>query len=523
MTAAVTIGAVAAIVAGAVPAAATAPDGVPRIDWRQCPDDTALQCAGVQVPLDYTRPRGRKITVRLVKRPADDQRHKTGTLFINNGGPGGSAADFVPTAAEVLGAGTRTRFDVVGIDPRGIGGTRNCVTEGCGSTPVTCTPRPGDPPGPAAPEILFPVSRDEIRAWLTYGDYVRGLCARTGNEIINHMSTADTARDMDLMRRAVGDRKLTYYGISYGSMLGATYAAMYPDKIRALIVDGVIDPVQWTTGRGNDSRYLLSARINSGAGAWETLQSALTECDRAGTARCAFAGSPGKTAQQKYDAVIERLKREPLETPEGPITYQYAVGVTHSALTIFEVYPQLMQVLESTYQALFNTTAKRATSVGWHDLKVKPGAPTLGAEPMTPSFHGVACADSVNPTDRGAGVRSAAYADRTGPGFGSLWSWLTSTCQNWPGSARDAFRGPWNVRTSAPLLIANPVHDPSTPISGAYALHDLMPNSRLLEVDVWSHGAIGVTCAQRVYEKYLVDLKLPARGQRCAADGPLFP
>ncbi|HVK24869.1 MAG TPA: alpha/beta hydrolase, partial [Actinokineospora sp.] len=134
------------------------------------------------------------------------------------------------------------------------------------------------------------------------------------------------------------------------------------------------------------------------------------------------------------------------------------------------------------------------------------------------------CADSVNPVGREAAVRSAAHAEAEGPGFGQLWSWLTSACANWPGSAKSAFRGPWQTKTSAPLLIVGTMHDPATPISGARALNGLMTGSRLLTHDGWGHGAIGEsTCVTKSYESYLVDRKLPPQGTVCQSNAPLFP
>ena len=119
----------------------------------------------------------------------------------------------------------------------------------------------------------------------------------TANPILDHMTTADTARDMDLIRQAVGDAQLSYYGISYGTYLGATYAAMFPDEVRALVLDGVLDPVAWSTGRrGLGDELPFSTRLRSGVGAWDALVSAFNECDRVGKARCPLAGQGTQTS-----------------------------------------------------------------------------------------------------------------------------------------------------------------------------------------------------------------------------------
>ncbi|CRK61852.1 probable exported protease [Alloactinosynnema sp. L-07] len=529
------VGVAIALTATVAPAAYADTAKVPRIQWQQCPDDKHLQCAMVPVPLDYADPMGKKISLRLVKRVADKPNRKLGTVFINNGGPGGSAADFVPGIGDLLGVGTRERFDIVGIDPRGIAGHRNCLTEDCGSAPVVCAAAPQDPPGPPFPSAFFPRSAAEVTTQLEFDDFFRRLCDQRGNEILDHMSTADTARDMDLMRQAVGDRKLTYYGVSYGTILGATYAAMYPNKVRALIVDAVLDPVAWSHGRGTDSQYLLSARLGSDFGAWESLHSAFAECDRVGPSRCPAAGK----AAGKFYAVSERLKQGDVDTPSGKLNYQEAMGTLLGALYGSTYYPAIMEFVEAVHQLIFGTartasadragdawTALRAVDRPAHPYSVGPWGSTgpSGEEVVSPTFHGVACADSVNPTDRDAAVRSAAHAEANGPGFGELWSWATSACVNWPGSSKSAFRGPWTARTSTPLLVVGNMHDPATPISGARALNGLMTNSRLLTLDGWGHGALGESaCITKSYETYLVDRKLPAQGAVCKPDAPLFP
>ena len=148
------------------------------------------------------------------------------------------------------------------------------------------------------------------------------------------MSTANVARDMDLLRRAVGDRKMTYVGYSYGTAIGSTYANMFPDKVRAVVIDGVIDPVSYTTGRGDQARTLPSdARLRSEQGAYDTFQGLLRLCDLGGP-NCAFSGGNPK---RRYDRLARRLLAEPAQLPDGqggtvPFTYADLVGTTLGAM-----------------------------------------------------------------------------------------------------------------------------------------------------------------------------------------------
>ncbi|GLW91305.1 alpha/beta hydrolase [Actinokineospora globicatena] len=179
-------------------------------------------------------------------------------------------------------------------------------------------------------------------------------------------------------------------------------------------------------------------------------------------------------------------------------------------MTSADTYPVLMSAIQDLYQG--DTARKASSSLSL--LKNK-------AQQVTPSFEGVACGETTNPTNRDAAVRSAAWTTRTAPDFGPLWTWIGSACRTWPATSPGAYRGPWQKWTTAPILIVNNTHDPSTPITGATALHRLMPNSALLPVANYGHGAVGISCVGKAYEAYLLRGALPSG--TCQADTPLFP
>jgi hypothetical protein len=143
---------------------------------------------------------------------------------------------------------------------------------------------------------------------------------------------------------------------------------------------------------------------------------------------------------------------------------------------------------------------------------------------VRPSFEGVACSDSVNPTDPNAWVHAGAVADRQGPWFGRAWTWASGPCATWPASKDDAYLGPWRTTTSAPLMIIGNFHDPATPISGARIANTLFEGSHLLSLDTWGHGAIGESaCVTARMQRYLVHGVLPPNGMVCQPDKQLFP
>jgi pimeloyl-ACP methyl ester carboxylesterase len=503
---------------------------VPVIHWHACGQQ--LSCGTAMVPLDYDAPNGAQIKLRLEKRRADDPARRIGTLFVNPGGPGGSAAGFVPYAARLLGAPVRQRFDVVGIDPRGI----------AGSTRVRCDAEPGDPPLPPYPREAFPRGPHQVQGWNAYDLGVVNLCVKRGTPILNHMTTADTARDMDLIRQAVGDSQLTYYGISYGTMLGSTYAAMFPSRVRAMVLDGVLDPVQWTNGRfAQGDKYLVSARLGSGYGAWEALNSALDECDRVGPRFCKYAGRIG----EEWTAVSTTLRAGPVRVQGGKLTYADVLGTLLSGLYDYGAYPDIMRFIHQVYTQISAPSPKAAAAAAaaWKQLQSDvaqsgrtgpryQGGPSsaaadalLARDRISPGFQGVLCSDSENPVDADAGVRSARFANRQGPGFGLVWSWASSMCSHWPPqTSADAYRGPWRRTTAHPIVVTGNLHDPATPISGARAVNKLFPGSRLITVDLWGHGALGESsCALAKWDRYFVTLRAPANGLVCQANHDLFP
>jgi pimeloyl-ACP methyl ester carboxylesterase len=505
-----TLAAVPAAQAALTTQAAAAPTqvqaAVPVIVWHDC---DGSQCARVMVPLDYDDPTGAQTPLHLLKVPAANPSRRIGTLFVNPGGPGGTATDFAQFFPFLVRPAISNRFDIVGIDPRGT------------SQPYTVCRT--DKPQPSFPSVAFPITPKQVAGWIRHDNWQRYACRTGPNPITNHMTTADTARDMDLIRQAVGDAKLTYYGISYGTYLGATYAAMFPDNVRAMIIDGVLDPVAWATGRGGSGTNIpFSTRLKSGYGASEALSSALARCDQVSRAKCALSGSATKT----WNDLVRRLRRGPAKLDGGRLTYSDLVGGVLGFLYSADAYPELMKQLKALHQDIFG---KGATRHGRPVLRAprddRGVAGPYGFGASYDAFHAVACADTVNPTDAMVWKRVADNFEDQQPWFGRYWTWASSTCARWPQvTSADAFRGPFNVVTSAPLLIIGNRHDPATPISGARAANTLFAGSRLLESKSWGHGALATgSCVSEAMRDYLTSLTLPAVGATCRPNQELFP
>lgn len=488
----------------------------PRLRWKRCEGDYRFQCASARVPLDYTAPRGPRIEIQLTRSVAKAKgKARLGSLFINPGGPGLSAIEALPSFIRVLGPAVTDRFDIVAMDPRGVEQ----------SSPLWCwSPQAG----PTAELGIYPTDRAQAAKRIADDTFVRGMCAKTGKPLMDHMSTGDVARDLELMRRAVGDKGLSFYGVSYGSALGATYANMFPATSRAVLVDGILDPVAWTTGWGADARTIPnSSRSDAGAGAEETLRSAFLQCRRVGPNRCPHS----RTITAEWEALVARLRRGPVRDKNGGVrTLDSETQAVLHALYHADGYRDLMRMIHDSHEAVVK--GRRPSSAGERLRKAAAqnpaplgatGGPEDGKRSERMFQAGVVCADGVNPADPWAWWRYASSPRVASSWFGPLWAWNSSVCAGWPSKAPGAYRGPFNVKPANGMLVVGNTHDPATPLSQARRLASYSPGARLLTVDTWGHTAADSSaCASAHMRRYLLTGALPRAGVVCRANRPLF-
>ncbi len=215
---------------------------VAKAKWTDC--GSGFQCAAIRVPKDYSDPAKGTLQLSLLRLPATDRSQRIGSLLINPGGPGGSGVDFVRGSASQFPSAIRQRFDLVGFDPRGVNT----------SSPVRCV----DNLDPQADLDPSPDNPAELNALVDQSHQFADACATRNADILPYLSTAAVVDDLDTIRAAVGDEKLSYLGFSYGTLIGSMYADKYPDKIRAMVLDGALDPsineVQLRTGQAWPSR-----------------------------------------------------------------------------------------------------------------------------------------------------------------------------------------------------------------------------------------------------------------------------
>jgi len=507
---------------------------VPDLAWRPCGTGfPGTECATATVPLDYDRPNGPTTTIALARVPATapgptggagdptapGNAPRVGSLFVNPGGPGGSGVGLVlggfgKFLADQLGG----RFDIVGFDPRGVGA----------SDPLHCFASKADLDAFLAAQPVFPFRGAQFAPYFRHVTGLNRECRDDRQVVVEHMSTADVVRDLDLLRRSVGDRELTYLGFSYGSYLGNTYANMFPRRVRALVIDGVLDPRLWSSGR-----QIVSDRIAT----QEEFAEFLRLCEAAGRS-CAFGAGPPQAAA-RWERLASRLRERPVRLADGTVYgYDFLIGDGVSAM--FD--PGTWGGREG-FGALFDAVADAALS-GAAPNKVAALRARLHQRLQGPTMHGAVtstraveanyandvdayygnqCADTGYPSTLGAFRAIDRFALR-GSRFGPFWWWGNAPCANWPTSS-DRYSGPWDAQTAQPVLVVGNFFDGVTDLRGAQASSRLLHNSRLLSYAGWGHTAYGTSdCVTDDVNAYLIDRTLPAPGKVCPANpNPFLP
>ncbi|MFD5936041.1 alpha/beta hydrolase [Streptomyces sp. NPDC060333] len=483
--------------------ASTAGQG--RLDWHPCVPGSPFDCAGFKVPLNHREPRGRGIDLAVVRRKASDPGRRVGTLFFNPGGPGGPGTVQMPANYGAFPKELRERFDIVSWDPRGIGN----------STAVNCFESPEKAAAWASGKpVGFPVGAKERASWIAAYEDLGQRCRRRDPELLRHVSTADTAQDLELLRRATGEQHINFLGVSYGTFLGATYANLFPDKVRAMVLDSNIDPQAWTNHASQgEPRSTTLLRMGSDRTAAATLDRFLALCGSTTTARCAFSAGSPKATREKFDGLTKRLR----ERPVGEWTYSRTIADVVNGLYI--VHPGWTD-LAGRLQELWRGRVPGQPVYPPPPPVAQPN-PYLGDEQAA----AVWCGDSPNPRDPAVyHSLEEGSAGRAGDA-GRYWTWAAEPCATWPARSANRYRGPWDRPTAHPVLVVGTTYDPSTPYSDAQAMAKELAHARLLTHDGYGHTALfnnSSSCVNSYESRYFVDGTLPPPGTTCRPDTPPF-
>jgi pimeloyl-ACP methyl ester carboxylesterase len=467
----------------------------PRIAWNAC--GARVECANVSVPLDWKKPDGSAIILAIIRHLASRPKLRIGTLFFNPGGPGVSGLSTVRDAGDELDTFGDGRFDIVSWDPRGSGASTHVR---CFANPNALAKFWGD--------FGIPTTTAASPAYLRKTVAFARRCGDVSAALLANISTADTARDLDYLRGLLGEQRVTYLGWSYGSFLGVTYANLFPTRVRAMVLDGIVDPVANVAGR---EPFLANAEGDADLvfGKFESL------CDRAGPSRCALAG--GEPAAHGIDRLMLRLRRAPIAAPSAP-GGRLSYGDFLISLFLRERSPDQWPQLAKDIRAAERGNGS-ALELAAQTLRSPSGYEQLEA-PIA-----IACADSPaqNPPQAWPQVtnRLTAISFIYGPLFS--W-WLWAPCASWPVASTSRYTGPWNASTTTPLLLISTRYDPNTPFANGQRLERLLGNAVLLAHDGYGHTSTAdrSTCIERAERRYLVSLIVPKRGLVCPSDRQPF-
>jgi pimeloyl-ACP methyl ester carboxylesterase len=467
---------------------------VPSLAWTDCGD--GFECATAALPRDYARPRGAKLNVAVTRLPARNTAERIGPLFVNFGGPGGTAVAALHAFGKDLFAALNERFDIVGVDPRGTGATEGAIdchvnqeTLGLYAQPFT-TPQ-------------------NLNGYVARARAYVDACVRNNAAILPYVSTASVARDMDALRAAMGESKLSYLGFSYGTFLGATYASLFPANYRALVLDGAIDADQYIN-RPTDNLRLQSAGFERAFGRF------FQACAANQTACLGFGGSDPHVA---FDNLVARANAAPIPATGAdprPVDGEDVLWASFNLLYAKQQWPLLAQMLASA-EAGDGSLVRAITDSGYDRLDDGTYGPGLDR------YYALSGAEQRYTSD----VSVFLAAGRTSWGlFDHAW-WNTGYSELpfglLPIRARGVFHGPFRASASAPtVLVVATTYDPATPYRGSVSLVDDLKNARLLTMQGDGHTAYGgnSACIDATVDAYLNAGTVPAEGTVCIQDAP---
>ncbi|MBD0422298.1 alpha/beta fold hydrolase [Streptomyces sp. TRM S81-3] len=472
---------------------AVAPSGVPaslasqRLDWGRCKgtaDSPApggdWQCATLKVPLDWAEPEGETIGLAMIRDKADGDR-RIGSLLFNFGGPGGSGVSTMPSYADSV-SRLHERYDLVSWDPRGV-----AASEG-----VRC--REDEDIQAAESVDATPDTPAEEQAYLKdAADFGKG-CEKAAGKLMAHVSTTDTARDMDLMRHVLGDAKMHYFGISYGTELGGVYAHLFPKNVGRLILDAVVDPGADTMGHAENQTRGFQRALD------DYLEST---------------GQDPEQGSRKIADLLERIDSEPLPTSSPGRKLTQTLALTGIVLPLYskDGWPALTSALEAAEEGDGSELLALADGYNERDSSGRYGT-------TTHSQRVISCLDDKQRPTVEETKELLPRFEKISPVFGAFLGWDTAGwCHDWPVAGQHE-TPEVSAPGAAPILVVGNTGDPATPYEGARRMADELGKDVgvMLTWKGEGHGAYGSgsDCVDSTVNAYLLDGTVPEDGKVCS-------
>ena len=455
-----------------------------RIDWSPCEVDAHQDCGTLTVPIDYAEPHGETLDLALLRVPASGAR--VGSMVVNPGGPGASGTSYAAAAGRVFRQPLLDAFDIVGFDPRGTGR----------SDPVDCLSDAeldrylaGDPTPDTAAEVA------------AYEDSVESFgadCVASSGPIVGHVTTIEAARDMDVLRSALGEEKLTYLGASYGTKLGATYAELFPDKVGRLVLDGAVDvsldPATMATDQAAGFETALRAYV----------QNCLDTTDNC------FLGDSVEEGLTTISDLLASIEEQPLPAGDRELTVGNAFYGVVTPLYNRDYWFLLSTALTSALDGQGSALMQLA------DAYASRNPDGTYADNSIEANYAVNCLDDPTAVPFAKVPSLFPAFEKASPTFGRIFAWAMTGCD---GVKVRSSEKPLDIRGegAAPILVLGTTRDPATPMKWAEALSAQLDSGVLVRRDGDGHTAYnsGNECIDVIVEDYLIDGAVPNDQTSC--------
>ena len=453
------------------------------LQWSDC--NSGDRCSTLTVPLDYARPAGRTIRLNVLKVPAADPGSRLGSLVVNPGGPGEPGASYAVQGA--FGQPLRDHFDIVGFDPRGTGS----------SSPVDCLSDSdldaylAEDPDPSTPA--------ELATFETEQRAIAAGCPRLSGAIAAHVSTVESARDMDILRAALGDARLTYLGASYGTKLGATYAQLFPHRVGRFVLDGALD-------------LTLSSRqqtLQQAAGFQQALESYAASCVNADIG--CFLGKTVPDAVTTISDLVARITASPLPAQDGRVL---TGGNAFSGIAVTLYSRNYWVLLSSALRAALGGDGSQLLRLA--DAYTARNSDGTYANNSMEAFYDISCLDDPSSIPFSQVPAQFPAFEKASPVFGRVFAWGRTACRGFTPRS-DQPVPTVHAKGAAPIVVIGTTRDPATPIQWAVAMAHQLDSGVLVRRDGDGHTGYqtGNPCVDDAVESYLVSGVVPKNNTSC--------
>jgi pimeloyl-ACP methyl ester carboxylesterase len=455
-----------------------------RIDWQPCESNDDHDCGSLTVPVDYAEPEGETVELSLLRVPARGAR--VGSLVVNPGGPGARGTTYAAAGGQVFREPLLDGFDIVGFDPRGVGG----------SAPVDCLSDAeldaylaGDP---------TPDTAEELAAYRASVLSLGEKCVSGSGPIVGHVTTTEAARDMDVLRSALGEEQLSYFGASYGTKLGATYAELFPEEVGRFVLDGAVDV-------GLDPQSLALEQATG----FETALRAYVQNCLDSTDNC-FLGDTVDEGLATITGLLADIEAEPLPAGDRELTAGTAFYGIITPLYYREAWFLLSTALASALEG------KGSALMDLADTYASRNADGSYADNLVEANYAINCLDDPTSVPFARVPSLFPEFEAASPTFGRIFAWGMAGCR---GIDVTSSEEPLDIRAegAAPILVLGTSRDPATPLKWARALSAQLDSGVLVERDGDGHTAYnsGNECIDSIVEDYLLDGDVPEDGTAC--------